>query len=45
MNVSQVKNVVVPLPTPNAVDFLERILGQREAVIWRALGENWLNPK
>ena len=39
-----VKDVVFPLPTPKAVDLLERCLGQREAVIWRALGENWLNP-
>lgn len=40
-----VRDVVFPLPTPKAVDFLERCLNQREAVIWRALGENWLNPK
>ena len=39
-----VKDVLYPLPTPKAVDLLERCLGQREAVIWRALGENWLNP-
>ena len=39
-----VRDVVYPLPTPKAVDLLERCLGQREAVIWRALGENWLNP-
>ena len=26
------------------MDLLERCLGQREVVIWRALGENWLNP-
>lgn len=39
-----VRDVVFPLTTPKAVDFLERCLGQREAVIWRALGENWLNP-
>lgn len=40
-----VRDVVYPLPTPKAVDFLERSLGPREAVIWRALGENWLDPK
>ena len=40
-----VRDVVFPLPTPKAVDLLERSLGEREAVIWRALGENWLNPK
>ena len=40
-----VKNVVNPLPTPKAVEFLNRNLGQREAYIWRALGENWLNPE
>ena len=39
-----VRDVVYPLPTPKAVDLLERCLGQREVVIWRALGENWLNP-
>ena len=39
-----VRDVVFPLPTPKAVDLLERSLAPREAVIWRALGENWLNP-
>ena len=39
-----VRDVVYPLATPKAVDLLERCLGQREVVIWRALGENWLNP-
>lgn len=40
-----VRDVVFPLPTPKAVHLLETSLGEREAVIWRALGQNWLNPK
>ena len=44
MATTLVRDVVYPLATPKAVDLLERCLGQREVVIWRALGENWLNP-
>ena len=40
-----VKDVVAPLPTRKAVRMMSQGLGEREQVIWKALGDYWRQPR
>ena len=40
-----VRDVLSPLLTNAACKFLDRSLGQKERVIWNALGDCWMKPR